>query len=134
MSRLQVVGLYIAVGGAMPPAAVLLSEGEQRLFSDRERVCGRALALQATFGALCDFAFPANDGCLGYLMENALKDRLPFPEELAALASCIVLGKPIGQGKDYSEGGGLKVTAGSPVPQRPRPGGIAQKLPAQVQS
>lgn len=126
MSRLSVVGLYVAVGGGMPPVAVLLAAGTVRLFEDRERVVGRDKALQATFGQLCEYAFPANDGALTYLMEHAVSDALPYGDELAALAAKIILGKPLGDGKDLTEGG-LKVRA-NPLPVKPRPGGIAKRV------
>lgn len=131
MSRLQVVGMYVVVGGMMPPAAILLGDGAVRLFNDRQKVCGSEKAIRETFGSLCDYAFPANDAMLGYLMENSQKDGLPYPDELAAMAAAIVLGKPLNNGKDLSEGG-LKVVGGSTPPRKPRPGGVALQIPQQA--
>ena len=118
MSRFQVSGLYVVVGGAMPPAAVLLGIGEVKLFDDRERVCGREKALHETFGNLCDYAFHANDASLGYLMESAGRDGLPYAEELAALAARIVTGKPIGR-----DDGGQRAKLVPVIPRKPSPSG-----------
>ena len=94
----------MAVGYAMPPVAILLGEDAVKLFEDRERVSSREQALRITFGNLCEYAFQATDAMLAYLMEHAARDNLPHADELAAIASKIVLGKPLGNGRDYFEG------------------------------
>lgn len=126
----RLAGVYIVVGGMMPPAVMLLGDSAIELFDARQRVAGREAAIATTFGSLAEYAFAATDAMLSYLMERAVEDGLPFADELAAVASKIVLGKPIGNGRDYFEGG-LKVVGSKTPPRKPQPGGVAQKLPAQ---
>lgn len=127
MSLAAVNGLYITVGGAMPPAVVLLAEGAVKLFEDRERIVGREKALQATFGQLCEYAFPATLPVLNYLMEHAERDGLPHAGELQQRASAIVRGKPWSKGRDLTEGGQPAVNP-NPVPVKPRGGGMAKRI------
>jgi hypothetical protein len=111
----------------MPPAVVLLAESGVKLFEDRERIVGRDKALQATFGQLCEYAFPATLPVLNYLMEHAERDALPHAGALMTLAAAIILGKPWSKGKDLTEGG-QPAKIPNPKPVKPRPGGVAKSL------
>lgn len=123
----RLAGVYVVVGAMMPPAVMLLGDSAIKLFNDRHRVAGREAALHSTFGNLCEYAFQATDEMLAYLMEHATRDNLPHADELAAIASKIVLGKPLGNGKDYFEGG-LKVVGSKDPPRKPSPGGATFQL------
>lgn len=107
-------GQYIAVGVTMRPAVHLLSGGAIALLSDRLSL-NREQALALTFGTGCDYAFQVNELMLSYLLEQATADGIPFAAELVQIASAIARGKPIGEGKDYSEGSG-----GSKIPRSPK--------------
>lgn len=115
-------GRVILVGAMMPPEVRLLSDGARTIYDARCKVVGCDKARAYQFGALCDYVFPCNWAMLNYLLERAHADGLPFPDELAAVASAIALGKPIGNGRDYFEGGEA-VTNPTPAPRKPRGGG-----------
>jgi hypothetical protein len=111
----------------MPPALYLLDTGASALLDDRCRVAGRESALRYTFGQLAEYAFSVTDAMLCYLMERAAADMLPHAEALAALAAAVATGKPVGNGKDYSDGG--QGAALVPVqPRKPSPAGRVKAL------
>jgi hypothetical protein len=126
-------GVYVVVGGAYPPAAIILTRDAIALFNDRVRV-QREAALIATFGMGAEYAFPANDAMMSYLIERAVSDALPYAAELVQIAVAIVTGKAIGSGKDYSDSnGGSRVPAVPTKPRQPSPAGRA-KVPSVVGS
>jgi hypothetical protein len=112
-----IAGTFIVVGVARAPEVRLLASGAAALYRDRARVSGSEAAILATFGPGAELAFAANDTMLSYLMERAVSDGLPHADVLAQIAASLVLGKPLNNARDLTDG----PSGGERVPNKPRP-------------
>lgn len=127
----DIADVYIVVGVTRTPEVTLLASGAAALYRDRIRVSDLEAALVATFGQGAQYAFAANDLMLAYLMERSVSDGLPHADVLAQLAATLVMGKPLGNGRDLTDGpsGGERVPR-RPKPKQPAPSGVVDFVDA----
>jgi hypothetical protein len=125
---IDIGNVFIVVGVSRAPEVILLASGAAALYRDRSRVAGNEAAINYTFGHDAQLVFPANDTMLGYLMERAVSDGLPHADVLAQLAATLVLGKPLGNGRDFMDG----PSGGERVPSKPRPKRPAPTTTAEI--
>lgn len=112
---------FVVFGEFEPPIVKLLTEGQVKLFSQRESVSDRAKAIVATFGTGYQYALPAwSIECMEMI---ALRYEGPFQKELRGICAAIALGQPYGPDIE----GGLPILAQPTPPVKPSPTGAARK-------
>ena len=98
---LNIKGAFVLIGTEVP-RAVVISGTAFALYHDRIRVVGFDKANSYTFGHTVTHALPCTLECMEF---TALNYTGAHQELVRALCACIALRKPIGDGKDLTEGG-----------------------------
>lgn len=114
-------GCYVLIGNS-PPVAVLLSIGQDKLYSDRCSVSGMAKANTCTFGADVASAVPCSAEAMEFI---ALNYQGLHADAVKAMCARIALGLPIGGDTDSS---GLDGGTRIPRVQGPKGKGPGTKL------
>lgn len=120
---LNIKGAFVVIGEAQPPLAVILADTAYGLYMDRCAVVGFTKATRYTFGHTADYALPCSSECMEFI---ALNYQGPRQDEVRQLCARIALGQPVGDGKEYGDGG-QHARIDAPIPNPKSPAGIIRQ-------
>lgn len=98
---LNIKGAYVVIG-SQDPVAVLLGADADALLNDRIATVGYEKAIAYTFGHTATNALPCTLACMELI---ALEYKGTNADKVRQICARIALGEPLGNGKDYGEGG-----------------------------